>query len=49
MKKESKKIRNPFAVLAKNRKGGRMKSKKDKRKNGKNPQKEFVDNENYER
>ena len=43
MKKKSKnKARNPFAILAKTKKGGAMRSKKDKRQNGKNKQQEFL-------
>lgn len=36
------KARNPYAVLAKARKGGVMRSKKDKRKNGKNKLQEYL-------
>jgi hypothetical protein len=36
------KNRNPFTVLAKKRKAGAHKKKKDKRKNGKNKQKEIL-------
>lgn len=45
-KKKPKKHRNPNAIAAKKRKGGVMRNKKDKRKNGKNKQKELLD-ENY--
>jgi hypothetical protein len=34
--------RNPYAVLAKKRKAGEIRSKKEKRKNGKNKQKEYL-------
>lgn len=34
--------RNAFAILAKKRKAGVVRSKKDKRQNGKNKQKEFL-------
>ena len=40
------KIRNPFLTKAKTRKGGVMRSKKDKRQNGKNKQQKYL-NENY--
>lgn len=47
MKKKSKKYRNPLATRAKTRgSSGPMRSKKDKRKNGKNKQQEWKD-ENY--
>lgn len=46
MKKKKAKIRNAHAVAAKTRKGGRVKNKSDKRKNGKNKFKEYL-NENY--
>lgn len=36
------KPRNPFAPLAKKRKAGKIKSRKDKRKNGKNKQREIL-------
>jgi len=42
MKKKKTKERNPFAVLAKKRKGGVHKKKTDRRKNGKNPMTEFL-------
>ena len=42
MKKNKKKIRNVFALLAKAKRGGKMRDKKDKRKNGKNKQTEFL-------
>lgn len=44
MKKKSiaKKTRNAYAVNAKKRKAGKIKNKKDKRKNGKNIQKELL-------
>ena len=35
MTKPKKKIRNPYAVAAKKRSGGKMKAKKDKRKSNK--------------
>jgi hypothetical protein len=35
MKKPKKTIRNPYSILAKKRRGGKMKSKKDKRKSNK--------------
>jgi hypothetical protein len=38
----SDKIRNPYAPLAKKRKSGKIRSKKDKRRNGKNKQQEFL-------
>lgn len=41
MKKKSK-IRNAHSVAAKKRKAGKIKSKKDKRVNGKNLQTEFL-------
>lgn len=44
--KKQKKIRNPFVLPAKKRKAGKIRSKKDKRKNGKNKQQEYL-NENY--
>ena len=48
MKKKPKKKanRNAFAIVVKTRKGGPMANKKAKRKNGKNKQKELLD-ENY--
>lgn len=46
MKKRSSKQRNPFVLPAKGKKGGPMINKKDKRKNGKNKSKEYLD-ENY--
>lgn len=47
MKKKSKnKARNPFAILAKVKKGGAMRSKKDKRQNGKNKHQQYI-NEDY--
>lgn len=45
MSKKSK-IRNPFLTKAKARKGGAMRSKKDKRKSGKNKQQEYL-NDTY--
>lgn len=43
MKKKSKdKSRNPFAILAKTKKGGVMRSKKDKRQNGENKQQKYL-------
>jgi hypothetical protein len=38
----SDKTRNPFAITAKKRKAGKHRSKKDKRKNGKNKQAELL-------
>jgi hypothetical protein len=38
--------RNPYAIPAKARKSGKMRSKNQKRKNGKNKQKEYL-NENF--
>ncbi len=46
MKKPSSKPRNPAALPAKNRKGGPMRNKKDKRLNGKNKQQKYLD-ENF--
>ena len=47
MKKKDKPNRNEYVVaMKKSRKGGPMKNKKDKRKTGKNKQKELLD-ENY--
>lgn len=48
MKKKSKsrKHRNPYALLAKKRRGGCMKNAKDKRQNGDNKQ-DFFLNEEY--
>lgn len=43
MKKGSAKtIRNPYATLAKSRKAGEIRPRKDKRKNGKNKQREYL-------
>jgi hypothetical protein len=42
MKKQSEKQRNPYAQDAAKRKGGPMRSKKDKRKNGKNKLQEIL-------
>ena len=43
MKKPSKKYRNPSAIAAKSRNSsGPMRKKKDKRKNGKNKQQEYL-------
>ena len=43
MKKPKKKYRNPLAIVAKTRSSsGPMRKKKDKRKNGKNKQQEFL-------
>jgi hypothetical protein len=42
MKTKKKPIRNPFVVAAKSRKGGAMRSKKDKRKSGKNKRREIL-------
>lgn len=36
------KMRNPFAILAKKRKSGKIKNKKDKRSSGKNKQLELL-------
>jgi len=41
MKKNST-TRNPYAILAKKRKAGEIRPKKEKRKNGKNKQKEYL-------
>jgi hypothetical protein len=41
MKKKTS-ARNAYALLAKKRKGGKMRSKSEKRQNGKNKQKEFL-------
>ena len=41
-KKKKKKIRNPHAISAKGRKSSIIRPKKDKRKNGKNKQAEFL-------
>lgn len=46
-KKSKKKIRNPSALPAKRRKAGVIRSRKDRRKNNKNKQKEYL-NEGYE-
>ena len=44
MKKSSKKFRNPAAIPAKSRvSSGPMRSKKDKRQNGKNKQRKYLD------
>lgn len=40
--KKKKKIRNAHAISALSRKSGKMRSKKDKRKNGKNKQTEIL-------
>jgi hypothetical protein len=42
MKKPSKKSRNAFAIPAKTRKAGVIRSKSEKRKNGKNKQTEYL-------
>jgi hypothetical protein len=42
MKKKTSSIRNGFAISAKKRKAGEIRSKKDKRKNGKNKQHEYL-------
>jgi hypothetical protein len=42
VKKPKKKIRNPFAINAKKRKAGKIRSKKEKRQNGKNEQQELL-------
>jgi hypothetical protein len=44
--KKSKKNRNSFAILANGRRSGVHKNKKNKRKNGKNKQEEYL-NEEY--
>lgn len=41
-KKKKQKERNPFAIPAKARKAGKMRSKKEKRQNGKNKQQEYL-------
>lgn len=46
MKKQKKTNRNAYAIPAKARKSGVMRKKKDKRKNGKNKQHEYL-SENY--
>lgn len=43
---KKKKARNEFVIAMKGRKGGRMRSKKDKRKNGRNKQQDYL-NESY--
>ena len=40
--KSENKTRNPFVVKSKQRKGGVMRSKKDKRQNGKNKQQKYL-------
>lgn len=42
MKKTPTKIRNAFTIAAKKRKAGKIKARKNKRKNGKNKQREFL-------
>ena len=43
MKKgSSKTVRNPYAILAGKRKAGAIRPRKEKRKNGKNKQREFL-------
>lgn len=42
MKKKTTSSRNGFAIPAKSRKAGKIRSKKDKRKNGKNKQAEYL-------
>jgi hypothetical protein len=42
MKKPSKKSRNAYAIPAKSRKAGVIRSKTEKRKNGKNKQAEYL-------
>ena len=42
MKKKTKSPRNEFAVPAMKRKAGEIRSKKEKRKNGKNKQQEYL-------
>lgn len=46
MKKIKNKHRNPFLALSKNKKGGVMRSKRDKRRNGKNKLQQYL-NEDY--
>lgn len=41
-KKKTNTTRNSFAIPAKKRKAGEIRSKKDKRKNGKNKQQEYL-------
>lgn len=41
-KKKTNTTRNVFAIPAKKRKAGEIRSKKDKRKNGKNKQQEYL-------
>ncbi len=43
---KKKKVRNEFVIAMKSRKGGKMRSKKDKRKNGRNKQQDYL-NESY--
>jgi len=47
MKKKISSTRNGFAIPAKKRKAGEIRSKKDKRKNGKNKQVEYL-SENHD-
>lgn len=42
MKKKTTSTRNEFAVPAMNRKAGKIRSRKEKRKNGKNKQQEYL-------
>lgn len=42
MKKKTNPTRNGFAIAAKKRKAGEIRSKKDKRKNGKNKQAQYL-------
>lgn len=42
MKKKTNPTRNGFAIAAKKRKAGEIRSKKNKRKNGKNKQTEYL-------
>lgn len=42
MKKKKDAVRNPYTIPAKSRKAGKMRPKKDKRKTGKNKQREIL-------
>jgi hypothetical protein len=46
MKKKTNSTRNSFAIPAKKRKAGEIRSKKDKRKNGKNKQALYLEDAN---
>jgi hypothetical protein len=46
MKKKTTSTRNAFAIPAKKRKAGEIRSKKDKRKNGKNKQSLYLEETN---